>query len=197
MEALLLRKWWVGVVLWTLLGISDYYLTIWGARLYQQRAKSFTEVEGSYESIPMLQVDINTFRSLSPRFLAILTLGALFIGLLARFRDAWEIGDRDFLFVVGALLMVQVPIHLRHIGNIARFQLMTVDSGIEGKIKYPRWFVLRVSAVDFLAFSFFLLICFAGTTSWFVFGGCIRCFAFSAYFYWKSQKVDSRATQQR
>ena len=136
METLLLKHWWFGIVLWITSSVSDYFLTIWGAALYARKAKQFVEIEGSYEGVPLFEADINSGNKISLRFFIVLVIGALAIGLLGHFRTAWEIDDELFLFAVGALVFVQVPIHLRHIRNIAGFLLMSCESGIRGKIEY-------------------------------------------------------------
>lgn len=58
MANFLLEHAWPGVVLWDLLYISDYALTISCARLYgQQETIVF---DGSYEITPFFQRDINS-----------------------------------------------------------------------------------------------------------------------------------------
>jgi len=73
----LFNHFWPGMLVWTLLYISDYALTITCARLY--RSQETVIIEGSYEITPFFQRDINSLRVVSPRFVfaLLLTLGML------------------------------------------------------------------------------------------------------------------------
>ena len=55
-ETYLLSRPWLPTLLWVALYTSDYYLTIWGSRLY--RRQKFIEMEGSYELTAEFQDDI-------------------------------------------------------------------------------------------------------------------------------------------
>jgi hypothetical protein len=63
---------WPGLTVWVLLYISDYALTIAGARLYRGGVSEKLAFEGSYEITPFFQRDINSLRRISPRFLVML-----------------------------------------------------------------------------------------------------------------------------
>ncbi len=54
-ERYLLSHPWLAPVLWMVLHTSDYYLTLWGAKL--ARRQPFFELEGSYELTPDYQDD--------------------------------------------------------------------------------------------------------------------------------------------
>ena len=99
------------MVLWGLLYVSDYTLTIICARLYrQQQTIAF---EGSYEITPFYRRDIDSLRVVSPRFVFILllTLGFLeFLWLLNQSSPAPELWQ----FALGALVGVQLAVHMRH-----------------------------------------------------------------------------------
>jgi hypothetical protein len=165
---------WPGMVLWGLLYISDYALTITCARLYKRQETIV--FEGSYEITPFFQRDINSLRVLSPRFVFILllTLGLLgFLWILNESSPAPELWQ----FALGALIGVQLAIHMRHLRNLFLFRSINNTDLIRGRIEYSRPVVLRASSWECFAFSGFYLMLFAFTGSWFILGGVTTCFS--------------------
>ena len=47
--------------------------------------------------------------------------------------------------------------------------------GLRGRIEYPRWLSLRLSAVEILGFAVLFLVAFLISGSWFFIGGAISC----------------------
>jgi hypothetical protein len=162
------------MVLWGLLYISDYALTITCARLYgRQKTIVF---EGSYEITPFFQRDINSLRVVSPRFVFILLLTLGFLGLL------WTLNESSpapelWQFALGALIGIQLAVHMRHLRNLVLFRSINNADLIRGRIEYSRPVVLRASSWECFAFSGFYLILFAFTRSWFILGGVATCFS--------------------
>ena len=165
---------WPGMVLWGLLYISDYALTITCARLYgRQETIVF---EGSYEITPFFQRDINSLRAVSPRFVFILLLTLGSLGLL------WILNESSpapelWQFALGALIGVQLAVHMRHFHNLVLFRSINNTDLIRGRIEYSRPVALRASSWECFAFSGFYLMLFAFTGSWFILGGVATCFS--------------------
>jgi hypothetical protein len=117
------------MVLWGLLYVSDYALTITCARLYrQQQTIAF---EGSYEITPFYQRDIDSLRVVSPRFVFILslTLGALgFLWKLNTSSPAPELRQ----FVLGALVGALLAVHMRHFRNLVLFRSISNTELVRG-----------------------------------------------------------------
>jgi hypothetical protein len=180
LDSLLLSRWWSGAAMVAVAAISDYALTLWGARLYR-RVRDRIVFEGSYETVPVFQADIDAGRILSVRFIVILLFMVGWIGSIARFARFLEIDDPVYLFLVGFLVLIEAPIHVRHVSNIVRFSLLSRPDAAGGQITYSRWFILRVSSVDFFSFAVLYLLGFAATGSWFLLGGSVRCLAFGAF----------------
>ncbi|HSF80400.1 MAG TPA: hypothetical protein VLA49_04170 [Anaerolineales bacterium] len=69
------------IVIWFLVYSGDYYLTIFGARLYRNYAANHISYAGSYELTPVFQKDIISLNLLSRRFIFFLLLscGLIFI----------------------------------------------------------------------------------------------------------------------
>ncbi len=162
------------MIVWGLLYISDYTLTIVCARLYgRQETIVF---EGSYEITPFYQRDIDSLRVVSPRFIFILllTLGFLaFVWILSESSQAPE----PWQFALGALIGVQLAVHLRHLRNLVLFRSINNTGLVRGRIEYSRSVVLRASSWECIAFSGFFLTLFAFTRSWFILGGAVACFS--------------------
>lgn len=165
---------WPGMVIWGLLYISDYALTITCARLYGRQGT--VVLEGSYEITPFFQRDINSLRIVSPRFVFVLllTLGILgFLWILNESSPAPELYE----FTLGVLIAVQLAIHMRHLRNLVLFRSINKTDLIRGRIEYGRMAILRASSWEWFAFSSFFLMLFLFTGSWFILGGVVGCIA--------------------
>jgi hypothetical protein len=99
--ALLVGNIWFALAVWACLYLSDYFLTIWAARLYQSDAKEHVIVKGSLEITPYFQEDVNRLKRMSLRFVRALTFSVLTISL------AWVLAVRWLdiaLFLVAFLI---------------------------------------------------------------------------------------------
>jgi hypothetical protein len=188
---LLLHNSWLTIIVWDMLYISDYYLTLYGATLYQQYAKEHIVFEGSYELTPYYQQDINSLRRFSPRFVAALIL---YSGLL------WVVGDlltrlgglpQLFVMVIGALVLLELAIHMRHIRNIALFRLIKNGAGLRGKLEYPRRVTLSMSVTEMITFAVFFFLLYLAVQNWFFLGGVISCLM-TAVKHWRLSKKVGR-----
>ncbi len=159
---------WIPVIICTILYLSDYYLTIWGAKLY--RSQNVVKHEGSYELTPAFIDDIDSFRIFSPTFFfwfVFRTCVLLFTLILVR-QASWLYG-----IIVGDFLFVELAIHIRHFNNIDtyRYYSKMQKNGIKGSISYPKVFSYKRSANQLLAFGIFMLITYAMTLNWMILGG--------------------------
>ena len=162
------------MIIWSLLYISDYTLTLACARLYR-RQETIT-FEGSYEITPFYQRDIDSLRVISPRFvfMLLLILGMLsFLWVLNEGSPAPELWQ----FVLGALIGVQLAVHLRHLRNLFLFRSIRDTNFIRGRIEYSRHVILRASSWECFAFSGLFLMLFIFTGSWFVLGAFVASFS--------------------
>jgi hypothetical protein len=171
---LFLEKLWPGLVVWTVLYISDYSLTIACARLYQAGARDKIAFEGSYEITPYYQQDINALRLVSPRFLAALLLMLVLLSLVW-WLGTESLGSPMYSFALGALVLVELAVHVRHFRNLVLFRMLVGSDAIRGGIQYPRPLMLRMSSIEFFAFSGLFSVVFLFTGSWFVLGGAMAC----------------------
>jgi len=175
MGSFLLQNQWLIMLAWGLVYLSDYYLTIYSARLFQNEMKEQIAFEGSFELTPMFQKDVDGLRLMSTNFLWRWVLSILSIPLIW-WLSTWFISlPFFFYFFLGALFLREIPVHFRHIRNIALVHFTRSGAAFHGKIVYSRWFSLRLSAVEFFSFALFFLAITAGWGSWFFFGGAVSC----------------------
>ena len=155
-NVLLSAPWWA-VASWVALYVTDYALTIRGARLYRQGANEHIVFEGSYELTPQFQKDIDRLRTFSPRFLLYLVLSAAMLVAIW-----WVVRQQPgngwlYLFYYGALVFPQFVVLARHARNIALFRRLRTHQGVEGRVSYAKWLTLEQSSVE-LAFMALLLL---------------------------------------
>lgn len=148
-------------------------MTIICARLYRSGANEKIVFEGSYELNPFFQKDIDRLKAFSPRFLYMLLLVAsltTFVWYLSR-----DSVPEMYEFLLGALILMQLTIHLRHLRNLFTFRAMSNQVDVRGRIEYSRPFILRMSSSELLIFSGFYLLLFAFLQQWFLLGGAASC----------------------
>src|SRR5467141_2641741 len=174
-ETFLVAHPFVAVGVWVLLFISDYYLTLWGAREYRRNARVHIELAGSYELEPRFQKAIDELRHISPQIAFRLLLFAAGLLLL------WWLSVRNagnpafFLVVFGAYALTQVVVQMRHIRNIVSFRAFGVPDAVTGHIKYSRWVTRRISNVDILSFAVLYALCYALSGRVIFIGGVLGC----------------------
>ena len=166
---------WPGLILWIILYISDYYMTLYAARGF--REIGHIQFEGSFELTPQYQKDIDALRPISRRHIIALVLSSLVLTLtwwVTRLNFYLELAYPLFL---GMFLLLEVAIHLRHFRNIGLIRTARKHGGIEGQITYKKWFSYRVSANDLYIVSALFLFIAMLTFSQFFLGGAIMCLA--------------------
>jgi len=166
---------WPGILLWAALYVSDFLFTMLCARLYRVGAGQQISFEGSYEITPYYQKEVDAVRLLSPRFvLALVALSAAQFALWWLTMKALFVPQLYF-FGLGAMVLVQLTVHVRHIRNYFLFRAVLAGEGITGRIEYARPVMLRMSAAEFFAFAGAYAVIYLMTTSWFVLGGVFMC----------------------
>ena len=159
---------WLGPLLWVVMYISDYRMTLICARMYQ--AQQAIVFEGSYEITPMFQADVNALRRLSPRFVIALLASTICLVLIQS--SSGEGSSSLYAGVLGALLLLQFAVHLRHFRNWFLFRNI---GALQGRVLYPRGLLLRSSAIELLGFALLYLTLFLMTGSVFLLGGALAC----------------------
>ena len=186
MTDLFFEYFWAGPLLWAVLYTSDYTMTLICARLYQGGVREKMAFEGSYEITPFYQRDVDSLRRVSPRFVLILVVGVVTLCLPGRV--AAESSPGLFSFVLGALILLQLAIHVRHVRNYVLFRAMATDA-IRGRLEYARPLLLRTSSIEIFTFAAMFGVLFAFTGSLFVLGGAFGCAVVAAQHWHMSRGV--------
>jgi hypothetical protein len=165
----------VAIALWAVVYLSDYYFTLAGARLYRSGANEHVVFEGSYELTPYYQGDVDRLSRFSRRLWLALAFSC--VALLAVWWAAVQVLGMTWLFsfLLGALLLREAVVHLRHFRNIVLFRLGQRPDGLRGRLEYPRWLVLRASASELFAFAGLFVLLAAIADGWFFLGGAAAC----------------------
>ena len=186
----LLDSWWIGPALWAAFYISDYRMTIAGARLY--KAQSNVVFEGSYEITPGFQADVDALKTLSPRFVIYLAASTAYLGLVRWIASTSEIMFSLYGAVLGGLLLLQATIHIRHLRNWFMF---SKGAGLmQGRLSYSRSLTLRMSAFELFLFAVLYFGLFIVTPSSFLLGGALLCAGKSVQHYRLARKQDIAAS---
>ena len=177
MPNLLFEHAWPGMVVWGLLYVSDYTMTIVCARMYLNGVRNKIAFEGSYELTPYFQRDIDSLRVISPRFVLALLITSIILLLI--WQSLQTLAPQVFDFLLGAFISSQLSIHIRHIRNFFLFRAASTDA-VRGRIEYSRPLSLQVSSIEMLSFAGMFLVLFAFTGSWFILGGAMSSLSISA-----------------
>jgi len=174
---------WPGLFIWAAIYISDYTMTLICARMYKAGVKEKLVFEGSYEITPYFQADIDSLKVISTRFLFALVLALVALGFV------WWLTVQSeepglYHFLLGAMISIQLVVHMRHWRNFFLFRAMIANDDIRGHIEYPRALMLRLSCKEWLTFSALFFLLFAFTQSWFILGGVFGCLSL-ALKHWK------------
>jgi hypothetical protein len=166
---------WPGALCWAALFVSDMLLTVTCARMYQAGVRERFVFEGSYELTPYHQADIDALRAFSPRFLFALVASVALQACLWWLSVGNSVAPMAYEAALGAMILIQLTVHVRHIRNYFLFRAVLAEEGIEGRVQYTRPTLLTHSAVELFSFAALYGILCVLTPSWFVFGGAIAC----------------------
>lgn len=196
MTDLFLKNLWPSLVLWGVIYISDYVLTVTCARLYRDGVNTHIVFEGSYELNPVFQKDIDSLRWVSRRFLVALVFSEVWLAW------CWVLAGQSqpvfYELMLGIVVLVELMIHIRHLRNLFLFRAIRKSRAVVGRIEYPRVLLLKMSFFECVVFSGVYLFLFAFTTNWFIFGGVIGCLSLAGKHFVLARKyrtIESLAVQ--
>jgi len=163
------------LVLWIILYISDYYLTLYSARGF--REIGHFRFEGSFELTPQYQKDIDALNPVFKRHIIWLILSSLLIVFIWWFTKRLPFFPWTYLLYLGMFLLLEIAVHIRHLRNISLIREIRKGGGVEGEIRYRKWFSYRISASELYLYSVLFFIIAVLTYSPFFLGGALSCFA--------------------
>jgi hypothetical protein len=172
MDALQFDSLPLALVLWLIVYVADYYLTIYGRRLWLKNAKDYLVFAGSYELNPYYQKDIDADRLLSRRFIFSLSFGIVWLVLMWLSTRYLKI-PQVFPAAVGFLILQEVVIISTHIQNVRLFTLAAADGAVQGQITYARWVGMDGTAWKFAYWGIVFLVLALVMGNWFFIGGTV------------------------
>ena len=173
MESWLIASPYPGMILWFILYTSDYYMTLATARGYKEMGVFL--YEKSFELTPQYQKDIDgqvRFSRLHITFLVGYTLVILLFWFLCLRLSSvpWL-----YSFLLGALLLLEVVVHLRHLRNWYQLRIYRREGGVSGQVTFAQRFSYLNSAFDFYIHAVLFGLYGILTFSTFFFGGTLIC----------------------
>jgi hypothetical protein len=180
------------LVMWVVIYVSDYYGTLYAARLYQAYVEEHLSFGGSLELTPQFQHDIEHLKTFSPRFLLYLALSLVLISVIWLITNAIPGSNWLFALFVGGILLREAAFLIRHLRNLALFSMAKRPGNLTGRLEYSRRAVLVQSASEMLGFVLLFLFIFAITGSWSLLGAALAC-AVVALQNWALARKSTRA----
>lgn len=177
---------WIGPAVCFALWLSDYQLTVIGAKLYKAQDKVL--FGGSYELNPLTAPDVDALRRFGFRIVFKPICIAAFVGSVYMLTRPGDGPSGPYALVLGAFVLSQLAIHFRHARNLYFFR--QVAPRAEGRIAYPRGW--RGSALELAAFTLLFLFLYLVTESPFILGGAVMCGVNAGIHYRLAVKHDGR-----
>lgn len=178
LETLLTQNPTLPIILYILFSLSDYYLTLYGARLYKQFGADKIVYEKGYELNPAFQEAVDKQQFLHPQYLLRLLLSSSLLLLLHLVLLDYPLAGLRlpglFLFLYGAFFLQVLAVNLRHLFNIWLYShaYSLQPPGIIGKVKIMEWHAHKQMAYNsFFVDGFFCLFVFVFTGSPMFLGG--------------------------
>ena len=97
-----------------------------------------------------------------------------------------------FEFAIGALVLREAAVLLRHCRNISLFRGVRDPRAVQGQVTYARWLSLRTSAVDLFSFAGLYAFLALAVGSWLLAGGALAC-AVTGFQHWRRSRAANRA----
>ena len=187
----LVENFWLAMSLWMLLMVSDNLLSMLCVKMYRQGARRHHVLEDGSELNPLFQDDVANLRALSPVFMAVLAGGYLLGWVIWSYGVFAKQSVGSFEFYLGLVVLIHLPIHLRHCRTLLLFHYLRQSHGAEGRIRYSSWLVARLYVVTLLAFVLIYITMFVFTSRLFFLGGAVSCLVM-ARFQWKEADCPPR-----
>jgi hypothetical protein len=165
----------VAVVLWLIVYVADYYLTLYGRQLWLQNAKDLLSFQGSYELNPYYQKDVDANKWVSRRFIFMVAFGILWMLFMWGATHYLNL-PQVFPAAMGFLLLMEIVVLSSHVQNIRLFKSAAITGSVEGHISYARWVSMDGTAWKFAYWGVIYLIFALLLSNWFFAGGALSCF---------------------
>jgi hypothetical protein len=155
--------------------ISDYVLTLQGARLYREVGRKYMRF-AHYELNPAFREDIEKERKVSPKFIVSLVWTAGLVWLVVSVSPWIELKE----LVLGAFYLSELAIHMRHLRNIAVFRSMRIEDAYSGHLQSASFASYASSSLEMFGWAGFFLLLYLWTGDTFFAGGIVSMVALAA-----------------
>ena len=180
---LLVDNFFLAMSLWLALMVSDNLLSFWSVKLYRQGAKDHMVLEDGSEINIFFRDDVVHQRIFSPFFVFVISITYLMAWLVWSYSLYSAPGKGIFEFFLGLIILIHLPLHLRHARNLLSFHYLRLSHGVEGRIKFASWLTARLTVITLLSASLVYIALFFFSQRVFFLGGALSC-AMLAYGQW-------------
>ena len=101
-------------------------------------------------------------------------------------------GTLLFALLLGALILPEGAIHVRHLRNLFLFHSASKPGILKGRIEYSHQLMLKLSAVELVGFAALFLLVYCLSGSWFVLGGVAECLLIAVSNWKGAQKTSTQ-----
>lgn len=194
METWLVYSPYPGMIFWFILYTSDYYLTLATAKGYKEMGIFIHEK--SFELTPQYQKDIDGQVRVSKLHLTYLVGYTLLILMFWFLCLRYTYLPWLYSFLVGALLLLEVVVHNRHLRNWYQLHIYRREGGLSGQVRFAQRFTYLNSAFDFYLHAMLFGLYGLLTYSPFFFGGVLICVINGLRHSHYARQVASRKTEE-
>lgn len=188
LTAFFMQNIWLVALLWALTYLSDYYLTLYSARLFKANLREHILHEGSFELTAVFQKDIDKLKLFSGAFYWRLAFSIGLMLIIGWLLNGPLEAPFGYEFILGGLFLREAAVHLRHIRNICMAKCASHNGSLRGKVEYSRWLIYRTSALDLWSYATFFLLISLFVGFWFFFGGAF----FTAFTGWQHWRISQK-----
>lgn len=107
-----------------------------------------------------------------------------------------EFARGPYIFGLGAMILLELAIHMRHARNLIIFRAVNEPGAVRGRVEYSRRFQLKISALELVSYSALYFLLFVFTFSWFFLGGAASCLM-TARKHWRLRRLMPSAGQRK
>jgi hypothetical protein len=171
----LIKEWWLSIIIGDLLILSDFWLTITGAKLHKNFVAKYIYYEKGYELNPNFENEIAQNRWISRKLIVNMLFLSIYLAFLGFLSEKILPIQTIFEFLIGGLLLSRIDLVLLHLQNIWFFTDVKRSGGLVGYLENSYWISQRKSAARvFSQTILFALIAFVIMRPFF-WGGVVSC----------------------
>ncbi len=181
----LLENIWLTISIWSVLFFGQVLLTRVLEQRYRAHLLRFIVYEDMVQNATESKSSVNQWK----RWILRWSFAALCFYVIWWLSEVVVQNQGLFSFMVGALMLQVGTNYLRNVRSWAMIRYAQLG-GIEGNIRYSRWFLLKVLAMEFVGFGVLFFALGWLFSSWFFYGGAYSQWLM-ALWYWRLSRIAS------